>query len=424
MAGLLDMMDDPQSQGLLSLGLRLMSTPGRFGTALGTAGLGAMGDMQQAMQMQQQRKRQAMLDEQMQMQMAAAKEAQARQAEALARAQAIEQRKNSYLDSMGGMQGPGMPFDPMAALSAGLDPQMIKFMAEAPNLGRSKVARTIERRGADGRPEVVQVDEFGREVGQAMAQPVKLQLENMGGTSQAVDPYSLIPGQQFRRTQSPDSVASTESAAAARAQADRQFNARLEFDRNKPLGGNQRTGPMSVTLQKELLESDDAVQSAASVVRALETAKAQNKTAYSGYLAKPRATLTSNVVPGGTAAADATIDIDNLMTGQGLESMKAIFGAAPTEGERKILLDMQASVDKTPVQREAIMDRAIAAAKRRAAYADAKAKAIRDGSYLTDGVPAVPEVQAPQAGPKPGTVENGYRFKGGNPADPKNWEKV
>lgn len=52
------MMDDPQSQGLLSLGLRLMSTPGNFGTAFGQAGIGAMNDMQQAQVLQQRTKQQ------------------------------------------------------------------------------------------------------------------------------------------------------------------------------------------------------------------------------------------------------------------------------------------------------------------------------------------------------------------------------
>ena len=158
---------------------------------------------------------------------------------------------------------------------------------------------------------------------------------------------------------------------------------------------------MSVTLQKELLESDDLSQSAATIVKTLESAILKNNKAYSGYAAKARATLASNL--GGSAAADATIDIDNMMTGQALESLKTIFGAAPTEGERKILMDMQASVDKTPAQRLVIMERAIEATKKRGAYAVNKAKAIRDGSYLTDGVPqsAVPA----DTKPKP-TVSN------------------
>jgi hypothetical protein len=85
MAGLLDI-NDPQSMGLLSLGLRLMSTPGKFGAALGTAGMGALGDMQQAQARQQQSKqmeaaeRMRALQEQMTMlELERAKQQQARQ---------------------------------------------------------------------------------------------------------------------------------------------------------------------------------------------------------------------------------------------------------------------------------------------------------------------------------------------------------
>lgn len=118
MAGLLDL-NDPQSMGLLSLGLRLMSTPGKFGAALGTAGMGALGDMQQAQARQQSAKqmdaaeRMRALQEQMTMlQLAQAKQQQAAQG-----------KRDSYLGSVSPSQGPAMPVDMAQALAAGLSPQ-------------------------------------------------------------------------------------------------------------------------------------------------------------------------------------------------------------------------------------------------------------------------------------------------------------
>lgn len=171
---------------------------------------------------------------------------------------------------------------------------------------------------------------------------------------------------------------------------------------------------MSVTLQKELLESDDVAQSSSAIIDILTEGKKINKTAYSGYGAKPRAVLASNM-PWDSAGADATINLDNMMTGQALESLKSIFGGMPTEGERKILLDMQASAEKTPAQREAIMDRAIAAAQRRGGFAAQKAKAIRGGTYLTEGIaqdePAKPKADAMSKLPTANASNKGRRIK-------------
>lgn len=172
---------------------------------------------------------------------------------------------------------------------------------------------------------------------------------------------------------------------------------RLNFDKTKPQAANSRSGPMSVTLQKELIESDDNVQQSASAIAALKKAKTINDKAYSGYGASGRAKLMSNVYE--TDEANATIELDNLIGQQALSSMKSIFGGNPTEGERAILLDLQASSSKTPAQRTAILDRAIKAAEVRAKFATSKAQSIRNGKYLTEGAP-MPEADAPPAGAK------------------------
>lgn len=156
---------------------------------------------------------------------------------------------------------------------------------------------------------------------------------------------------------------------------------RLAFDKSPQKAAAK---PLSATMQKELFEADDIAQSSKNVIGMLNGALKLNDTAYSGFGATERAKIRGQL-PGDTSSANATIDLDNIMTGQALESLKAVFGGMPTEGERKILLDMQASADKTPAQRKSIIERSIAAAERRLKFNEAKAKSLRDGSYNTAG---------------------------------------
>jgi hypothetical protein len=196
----------------------------------------------------------------------------------------------------------------------------------------------------------------------------------------------------------------TEAAAGRQVQregiaaADRRATAALEAATKRGSGPGKMSatkrgsgpGKMSATLQKELIESDDLAATAQGTVDTLNQALKINDKAYSGYGASTRAKVRSNL-PGKDASADATIELENLIGTQALAGMKAIFGGNPTEGERAILLELQASADKTPKQRAAIITRGIAAANRRAALSKERAKSIRGGTYLSDGADATDE---------------------------------
>jgi hypothetical protein len=185
---------------------------------------------------------------------------------------------------------------------------------------------------------------------------------------------------------------------------------RLEMDRmyrGRQIEQQARTGAkLSPTAEKELFEAEDMAQSSRSAAEQLRQALGLNNRMYSGVEAVRRAKIRSNL-PGTDPAADATIAYDNIIGAQALASLKATFGGAPTEGERKILVDLQASADKTPAQREEILRRAIAAAESRAKLNAEKADALRAGTYTAPGFRAgaaqqqpqqQPQRQAPQAG--------------------------
>ena len=232
MQGLLGPMDDPQSAGLLSLGLRLMSTPGNFGSALGTAGLGAMGDMQQARQMQEQRKRQEQMMQMQQMQMEQAKRQQALAEEAQARQAAIEQAYRGAIRSpeqqaMGQFGGPtvaaagaapGMaPAVDQAALIRGLmqaDPVSAYKMMQPKE---RKLSKLEQMRGPDGKMINVAIFEDGTTAVLPYGVRPDIALQNLGNRVTAIDKNDTLGGQSFAMGQTPESVASERSAASGRA---------------------------------------------------------------------------------------------------------------------------------------------------------------------------------------------------------------
>lgn len=85
-----NLIEDPRSAGILGLGLRLMSTPGKLGPAIGTAGLGAMQDARQARIMQIAAQQRALEQQMLQQQLAAIQRQQEERAQAQKRQQDID----------------------------------------------------------------------------------------------------------------------------------------------------------------------------------------------------------------------------------------------------------------------------------------------------------------------------------------------
>lgn len=170
--------------------------------------------------------------------------------------------------------------------------------------------------------------------------------------------------------------------------------------------------PLTATDKKAILEADEAIASGETALRALNEAKGLSKQAMSGPLAGVRAKLGNNVADGflpdwisSPQGAEATANLENTVTANALSQMKAIFGGNPTEGERKILLDIQGSITQPDNVRQGIYDRAIRAAEARLAFNRQRAEELRGNTYYkpqagspggaVQGAPAQAPTQAP-----------------------------
>lgn len=105
-------------------------------------------------------------------------------------------------------QGQLGPIDIPTALGKGYTPKEIEELQALRNSGRPKVVRTVETTDAQGRPVILQLDEFGRPVGQGMAQWKQPVTMSLGNRQAMVDPVSRQELGSFAMGQSPDSIAS------------------------------------------------------------------------------------------------------------------------------------------------------------------------------------------------------------------------
>jgi len=152
--------------------------------------------------------------------------------------------------------------------------------------------------------------------------------------------------------------------------------------RERMTGANR---PMSATAQRELFDADENVLATESGINMLDQAIRLSPVAYEGVGASQRATaatmLPDSFEPKGTKE---TLEFDLLLKQQVLPQLKSIFGSAPTEGERAILLELQGSSSLPRATREAVLKRARQMANQRLQFNKQKAQKLREGSYFTE----------------------------------------
>ncbi len=135
--------------------------------------------------------------------------------------------------------------------------------------------------------------------------------------------------------------------------------------------------PAEVQLREE---AETNLGSLRSAENALRDALRLSPQAYAGPAAGTRGAAAGvlNIDP---ATAAATRQFSAIMTEQALSQLRAIFGGNPTEGERKILVDMQAGVNMSRVEREALLNRAIEAVQSRQERAERRLQDVVRGDF-------------------------------------------
>lgn len=127
-------------------------------------------------------------------------------------------------------------------------------------------------------------------------------------------------------------------------------------------------------------ETEDRLNGIRSARDSLTQALRLSSEAYAGPLAELRGRAVG-VTGLDSNTARATTMFGSIMTEQALAQLRSIFGGNPTEGERRILLDMQASPSMSRAEREGLINRAMEAVQVRERAASGRFDAITRGEF-------------------------------------------
>lgn len=222
----------------------------------------------------------------------------------------------------------------------------------------------------------------------------------MGGPP-AAPPMGGQPQQPQQAPAGPTPVIPPVDRTAAQIQQREAEAKRLGLDLNDPqVRGFVLTGrrPPEQTItasdRKAIIEADEAVSTGEGVIGSLRRAKTLSKNSMGFPGAGMVATAGSLI---GSPVAINTAELDNLVGTTALSQLKTIFGGNPTEGERKILLQLQGSSSKPDAVRQRIYDTAIELANRRLEHKRQVANELRNATYFRPGggVPTSQQRQAP-----------------------------